>query len=117
MKKKHIKSIANYFIWLLICLIIGMIGMWIHLGCPIGNGERNFLSSFGRSLQYYIIIVIGNIRGVCAFVFFLLIDIKHITVQDLTKLKRFLYRFLSILSITFLVAIVHHLLEYQLDWI
>ncbi len=117
MEKKHIKSIANYFIWLLICLIIGMIGMWIHLGCPTGSNEGNFLSSFGRSLKYYIIIVIGNIRGICAFFFFLLLDIKYIKIQNLTKFKRFLYRFLSILLITFLVAIVHHLLEYQLDWI
>jgi hypothetical protein len=106
--------ITNYFAWMLISIVLGVVFMRIEIGKPIE--ATGFLILF-EWLENYIIFYIGGFIGLLSFIPFVLIDLFYIKKKIETKRNQNIMRILIVVVLNVISRVIHHLLEYTLDWI
>lgn len=106
------KTILKYLLWLIVSTLLSMFCIWIEVETP-----SPVKSSFLNALKFYIIFIIGGILGVITFLTFLPIDIFYLKHRNFKIKNKNLIRFFCVLILAVLFKILHHILEYDLNWI
>ena len=112
---KHLKKIAFYLLWSIVSVLLSIGLNYLLLGKkPISKTK---LMLFFDWVYEYVLFVIGGIRGlICALLFFI---INHYIIKQKLGQKKlqFSIQFLVLVLLTLLIAKIHYILEFDLDYI
>ncbi|WP_109098208.1 hypothetical protein [Aquimarina sp. AU58] len=110
---KALKQVLTYLIWIAVSLILGIVYMRILLG-------PNKASSDGLWYLLHIFYNLGllhigaSIGGVIALLFILL-DVFYLKKKLKNNIKATITRFMFLIGITMVVAVIHYVLEKVVD--
>ncbi len=103
---KQFKKIITYLVWTCIALFIGIVYMFIILGPKTeSTGIMHIFDIIYDLALIHIGFIIG---GIIAFIF-ILMDIFYL------KAKSILLKVITLFIITFIVALIHYVLEKVID--
>lgn len=112
---KQLKKILFYILWTIVSVFLSIGLKYIELG---QKTESTFLlSSLFDWLYEYVILIVGSILGViCAIIFFI---VNYYWIKPKVIQKKLVYgiQFLSLIIITLVIAKIHYILEFDLDYI
>jgi len=112
---KSLKQIADYLIWTVVALLVGIGYMRILLG-PLPSNDSYW--GFGFLLKVFLIergIQYGLVIGGIIALLFILLDIFYLKRKLEKGLKSVAIRFASLIAITVVIAIIHYVLEKVID--
>ncbi|WP_074407316.1 MULTISPECIES: hypothetical protein [Aquimarina] len=110
---KALKQVLTYLIWIAVSLILGIVYMRILLG-------PNKVSSDGLWYLLHIFYNLGllhiggSIGGVIALLFILL-DVFYLKKKLKNNIQATITRFMFLIGITMVVAVIHYVLEKVVD--
>ncbi len=112
---KQLKKSLFYILWTIVSVLLSVGLNYLILGKkPISKTKLMLLIDW---VYEYVLFVIGGIRGlICTVIFFI---INHYFIKQKIEQKKLVFsvQFLVLLLLTFLIAKIHYLLEFDLDYI
>lgn len=110
---KALKQILVYIIWTLLAILLGIAYIRILTGPGMKN-PTGFLHLL-YSISNYLLFILGVIMGFGIAILFILIDIFYLKKRLENNMKSTVIRFIVLLGITIIVAIIHYILEIVVD--
>lgn len=112
---RAIKQSAYYFTWVLLSLVFGMLYMRIVLGKFPNDEDYHGFGFFLNLFYHFGLIYVGLIIGCIIALFFILTDVFIIKRKLGVSIQSMFIRLGILVSIAFLVGLIHFLLEKVFD--
>lgn len=111
---RMIKMVFIQITWLALSIAIAMLMFYIVIGGFIE--PTNALARFLDGFSGLVTIIIGSACGLIAYLLFLPVRSKILNKTDRRE-GNFFASFAVLIALNFLVRVVHHVLEFTLNWI
>ncbi|WP_103070128.1 hypothetical protein [Aquimarina sediminis] len=110
---KTLKQILTYLVWTAVSLILGIVYMRIVLGS--NNASSEGLWFLLHVFYNFGLLYIGAIIGGVTALLFILLDVFYLKKKLKNNIQATIIRFMFLIGITMVVAIIHYVLEKVID--